>query len=285
MSEAVVQETVAQAKQKKKKSKGRVITEWILFGIFGALCAVVLIGNIQGATQRDAHYGQSIRFGIGSFIVLTTSMEPEIKKDDAIITYQQDVTTFKARLDKGEKIDVTFANVPIEYSLEPDSPQYKRENGGQIVITNQIMTHRLMEVHEDTSIQFGKGRYIFVASGINHQGDYSLMGQYQLFTEKQYLGVVIMNNGFLGKVFNFIISPIGLILLLLIPVVYLIVASSIDIFKALKDTDGEVAAVEGGGGAASGKLSSVSADDRERLKKELMDEMLRAKKGGKDDGK
>ena len=280
MSEEVVKETTS-PKPKKKKSKGRKIVEWVLFGIFGAACAVVLIGNIQGMATREAHYGQSIRFGVGSFIVLTTSMEPEIRQNDAIITYEQDVHTFKSRLDKGEKIDVTFVNVAIEYAVEPDTEQFKSSNGGQLVITNQVMTHRLMEVHEDPSVAFGKGRFIFIASGINHQGDYSLMGQYQTFTEKQYLGVVIINNAALGKIFNFIISPLGLILLLLIPAVYLFIASSIDISKALKGSENTESA---GNGESGGKLDKISNDDRERLKKELLDEMIRSKKEGGGDG-
>lgn len=273
------------AKPVKKKSKGRKIAEWVIFGIFGAACAVVVAGNIQGAVNRDAHYGQSIRFGVGSFIVLTSSMEPEINKDDAIITYAQDVTTFASRLQKGENIDITFVNVPIEFAIDPDTERFKRENGGQLIVTNQVMTHRLMEVHEDTSIPLGKGRFIFVTAGINNQGEHSLMGQYQVFTERQYLGVVILKNGALGKVFNFIISPLGLILLLLIPAIYVIVSSSIDIFKALKESEDTPSGGSGSGGDGSSKLNSMSEEDRERLKMELLQEMLHGKKGDKNNEK
>ena len=278
MSEEVLKTPViktSEKKPKKEKSKARKIVEWILFAIFGAIFAFILIGNIQGAVNKKDNYNQSIRFGVGSFIVLTNSMEPEIKQDDAIITYKEDVSTFKDRLAKGETIDVTFANVPIEYSLEPDTERFKHANGGRLVISGQIMTHRLIEVHEDASIEYGKGRYIFVASGINYEtGEYSKAGQYQLFTEKQYLGVVQFSNGALGKVFNFIISPIGLILLLLIPAVYLIVTSSIDIFKAMKESEASEGVYTGEGD----KLATLTDADRERLKKELLEEMINAKR-------
>ena len=72
------------ARMKKPKSKTRKIIEWILFGIFGVAFAVVIAGNISSIIHRDENYGQSLRFGVGSFVVMTTSMEPEIKKDDAI---------------------------------------------------------------------------------------------------------------------------------------------------------------------------------------------------------
>ena len=278
MSEEVIKQTTDAPvkKAKKEKSLTRKIIEWVLFGIFGILFAFVLAGNIDGMVNKNKNYGQSIRFGFGSFIVLTTSMEPDIKKGSAILTYREDVKTFANRLEKGETIDITFANVPIQYYIIPDTPEFQK---GELVTTNQIMTHRLREVHMDESIPYGKGRYIFVTSGINTQGEASLEGQYQEFTEKEYLGVVKASNGVLGSVFNFVISPVGLILLLLIPAVYLIVVSSIDIFKTLKASE------EAEGSPTGDKLNKLSDDDRERLKKELLEEMIKAKRGDKGNDK
>ena len=280
MSEEVMKQQVApteaKTKVKRPKSKARKIIEWVLFGIFGVIFAFILAGNVDGMIHKEANYGQSIRFGVGSFIVLTSSMDPEIPQDSAILTYKEDVTTFKDRIDKGETIDVTFANIAISTMFEPDTPEFKRINGGQMVVSNQVMTHRLREVHEDPTIEFGKGRFIFVASGINTQGDYAKMGQYQIFTEVQYLGVVKVANAFLGGVFNFIASPVGLIILLLVPAGYLIVMSSIDIFKAMKEAEeGETSGTKSS--ASGDKLSSLSDADKERLKKELLDEMIKAK--------
>lgn len=267
---------------KKEKSKGRKIFEWILFSVFGALVAFILIGNVISITKREENYGQSIRYGVGTFVILTTSMEPDIPKDSAIITYKEDVSVFKERLARNEIVDITFANINIGIDFEPDTPEFKRVNGGQQVVSNQIMTHRLREVHEDTSVPFGQGRYIFVTSGINHGGVGSLIGQYQILTEKQYLGTVKIANSGLGHFMNFVSSPFGLLLLLLVPAGYLIVVSSIDIFKAVKEDEKATEVITSNNGD---KLNKISDADRERLKKELLEEMMKEKLQKKEEKK
>ena len=268
-------------KPKKKKSLARKITEWVLFGLFGVLFTFILAGNINGEIHKKENYGQSIRFGVGSFVVLTNSMEPEIPVDSAIITYKEEMTDVKHQFDNGHTVDLTFVDIAsqyVPYSFVPDTEIFK--TGTRTTPTNQVMTHRLREVHVDESIPYGKGRFIFVVSGINDQGELSKKGQYQVFTEKEYLGTVKVTNVFLGKVFKFIVSAWGLIILLLIPAAYLIVVSSIDIFKTLKASEESEASSDNPSG---GKLDSVKGDDRERLKKELLDEMIKAKKEEKKD--
>lgn len=272
--EVVVTPTTEKPKKvKKPKSKARKIIEWVLIGIFGAACAFVIAGNIDGMVHKKENYGQSIRFGMGSFIVLTDSMEPKIKTNSAIITYKEDCRNFEKRLAKGETIDVTFFNCYIPIVIEPDTVDFK--GLAPTTATNLVMTHRLREVHVDESVEFGKGRYVFVASGINDQGELSKKGQYQIFTEKEYLGVVKLSNYVLGRVFNFMISVWGLLLLLLIPAAYLIVTSSIDIFKTLKEAETNEEKVKEAG---DNKLSAISDEDKARLKKELLEEMVKAKR-------
>lgn len=266
---------------KKEKSKARKIIEWVVFGLFGILFAFVLVGNISSMIHKDENYGQSIRYGFGTFVILTTSMEPDIPKDSAIITYKEDVSIFKDRLAKGEIVDVTFANIATGIEFEPDTPEFKRANGGQQIVSNQIMTHRLKEIHEDPSVPFGEGRFILITTGINNHGEYALIGQYQLFTEKQYLGTVKVVNTALGGFMNFVSSPLGLLVLLLIPAGYLIVVSSIDIFKAVKEDENASQATNNN--VSSERLSKISDKDRERLKKELLEEMMKAKKEEKKD--
>ena len=95
MNEEVISNVVVDSpkkkRQKRKKSKARKIAEWVLFVLFGAIFVFILAGNINGEIHKKENYGQSIRFGIGSFIVLTNSMEPEIPTDSAIITYKEDI--------------------------------------------------------------------------------------------------------------------------------------------------------------------------------------------------
>lgn len=264
-------------KVKKPKSKVRKIIEWVLIGVFGAAAGFVLAANISAMIHKNENYGQSIRFGVGTFVILTDSMEPEICINDFIITYKEDVSKFAEELEQGKTIDVTFMNVSVATNgFKPDTEAFKDKLPTQA--TNVPMTHRLREVHVDENVAYGEGRYLFVASGINTGGYASKEGQYQVFTEKEYLGTVKSVNPFMGRFMKFISSPIGLIILLLIPAGYLIVASSIDIFKAVKEEE----TAEGNAPLANGQhLDNISNDDRERLKNELLEEMLKEKREGK----
>ena len=267
-------------KVKKEKSKARKIIEWVLFGVFGVACTFVLAANVSAMINKKKNYGQSIRFGVGTFVILTNSMEPEINPKDFIVTYKEDVTKFADRLANGETIDVTFFNMNAgKAGFEPDTEEFKH---GDSVVSNMVMTHRLREAHVDEGIPYGEGRYIFVAAGINTGGESSKEGQYQVFTEVQYLGTVKSVNSAMGKVMNFISSPIGLIILLLVPAVYLIVVSSIDIFKAVKESEeGEGANVLETNVTDKDRLSKISNSERERLKNELLEEMIKEKKESK----
>lgn len=282
MSEEVMSNVVVEQQKKKprkKKSLTRKIIEWTLIGIFGAFAAFIIAGNIQGEIKKSENFGQSIRFGVGNFIVLTDSMEPEIPQDSAIITYKQDISDLVSDFNSGKVVDLAFADVYtglVPESFVPDNELF--QEGERTPFTNRIMTHRLREVHVREDVQFGKGRFVFVASGINDKGMLSLKTQYQTFTEVEYLGTVKVSNQFLGKVFTFIVSPFGLIIILLIPAAYLITVSCIDIFKVLKSSENDEAS-----GNGEGNLANISSKDRERLKKELLDEMINKKKDKQDE--
>ena len=263
-------------KEKKPKSKARKIIEWILFGVFGVLGALVLAANISSMVTKKENYGQSIRFGMGTFVILTSSMEPDIKQGTMIITMKEDVSKFQERLDRNENVDITFANVYVDIPYTPEDTTLTNP-----VVSNQVMTHRLREVHVNPEVEYGKGRYYFITAGINHEGDYAKKEQYQIFTEAQYLGTVKVVSSFLGNVMSFVSSPLGLIVILLIPAGYLIVVSAKDIFKAVKESEeaeeSEIPKNNDGGD----HLSNISKADRERLKNELLEEMIKSKKEGK----
>ena len=277
MSEEVIQKVVTEPtneapKKTKKKSKVAKIIEWVILGIFGVIFGLFAISTVTGMVQAKDHHDQVLRFGFGNFIVLTNSMEPEIPKDAAIVTYMEDIKSFPDRLAKGETIDVTFFNENTGIEIEPDAPEFVK--GGDIY-TDLVMTHRLREVHIREDVEFGQGRYVCIASGTNTGGEHSLEGQYQIFTETQYLGTVKIANAFLGGIFNFVASPWGLIILLIIPAGYLIISFGIDIFKELKKSEQEPQVVVGSGDS---RLSGMSEADKARLKQELLDEMINSKK-------
>ncbi len=280
MSEEVVKEK--KKRVKKPKSKARVIIEWVLTGLFLVLFAIIGAGQIDGMVHRKDHYGQQIRFGYATFQVQTESMEPEYKVKTAIVTYLEDADKIYERFQKGETVDVTFYNGYTPSTEEernlciPDNPQYTRR-----VTDIAIITHRVLEIHVNPNGTKGENKYFFIAAGINDAGFASGIDQYQAFTEKQLLGRVVLNSPFLGGIFTFISSPLGLLALLLIPAFYLVITSVLDIFKAYKDPDEETAGATPTDGeqAPKGEIE-LSEADKKRLKEELLQEMINNKKKG-----
>ena len=270
-------------KEKKPKSKLRKILEWVFTGIFLALFAVIGLAQIDGLVNKKNHYNQQIRFGYGTFVVQTDSMEPQYKVKTAIITYLEDADKIYKKYEAGKAIDVTFFDAYTaenEYTKPLDNPELIKRTS----VTQYPMTHRIREIHIDESKNKGEGRYTFITAGINtrsenmgwREGDPEItIDQYQVFTERELLGVVHVNSPFLGGVFGFVSSIWGLLILLLIPSFYLIITSVIDIFKAYKEPEEkDVIVIKENSGEVQ-----LSEEDKKRLKEELLKEMLEKKKG------
>lgn len=261
---------------KKPKSKARKIIEWVLTGLFVALFAVIMAGQIDGWVHKKDHYGQQIRFGYATFVVQTDSMEPDYKVKSAIVTYLESAEKIYQRYQKKEKVDLTFMDV---YNLDVVPSDPTLNNRVHAPSELPIVTHRLREIQVKNDVQLGQGKYIFIVAGINTGGELSKEGQYQAFTEKELLGRVVANSAFLGGVFGFVGSPFGLLVLLLIPAFYLVISSVIDIFKAYKEPE-EASASSDGSSSSGGKDLNLSEEDKKRLKEELLQEMLNKNKGG-----
>lgn len=294
--------------QEKKKSKGRVIFEWVMFSFFLVLFVLFMIFQLDGLIHKDENFSQSISFGYGNFIVQTDSMEPELMTSSAIITHKDDVEDIYKQYLKNKENNLSIANEykeKIENASSEDekftllseyetktshiditffdacSTKVKADDTSDLILgnlnyqtsnTQAVMTHRLREIQVDESKEKGEGRYIFIVSGINYSSaHYSAFGQYQVFTEEYLLGVVKINSKFIGGFFSFITSIWGLLLLLLIPAGYLIVVSIIDIFKAMNEKDEEELV------PASNDLSMFSKEEQEKLKQEMLDAILSGK--------
>ena len=271
---------------KRPKSKARKIIEWVLTGVFLAFFGLVMVGQIDGMVNAKKHYNQQIRLGYATFVVQTTSMEPEIKKDSAIVTYLYSAEDIYNKFMRGETVDVTFVdgyNVDNEKTRPSDekNAQYTRRTSLDASIP---ITHRLIEVDFYPDVALGNGRYVFFAAGIN-VGDkagtdsQNRINQYQAFSENELLGQVVANSNFLGFCFKIVGSPFGLLALLLIPAFYLVITSVLDIFKAYKDPEEEAAAAAANGGQVSNAPKELSEEDKKRLKEELLKEMMNKKKG------
>ena len=264
-------------KVKKPKSKTRKIIEWVFTGVFAVLFLIIGIAQIDGMVHKKDHYGQSIRFGYGTFVVQTESMEPKYKVKSAIVTYLEKPKEILMRYAKGETVDLTFFDAyqaSNQYTVP--SAELHPELTDRTSATGLPMTHRLQEIKVGED-----GHYYFITAGINTGVSSALDGegrikQYQVFTEKELLGRVVIGSAFLGGVFTFVSSPWGLLVLLLIPAFYLVISSVIDIFKAYKEPEEEYE----GQVVDKGSLD-LSEADKKRLKEELLEEMLSKKKGDK----
>lgn len=265
-------------KTKKPKSKLRKTIEWILVGIFFLFFGVFAAGQIDGMIHKQENYGQTISFGFGSFVILTDSMEPEYMTNSAIITYREDVNSIYNRYqqsldDKSITIDLTFMDIYQTYT----KPLLNPDLNDQTTPTGAVMTHRLREIQVDNSKGVGQGRYTFIVAGINTSQHQSQAGQYQAFTEKEYLGVVQANSKVLGGFYKFISSPWGLLVFLLIPAFYLVITSVLDIFSAMKDDEDDDSGSDNDKPNTPSSLDELSKEDRERLKKEMLEQMLNKK--------
>ena len=275
-------------REKKPKSKARKIIEWVLTGVFFVLFAIAGIAQIDGLINKNKHYGQQIRFGYAAFVVKTESMEPVYKVDTAIITYLEDADKIYERYEKGETVDVTFYDA---YTTKNEYTKPSEAHPELTMRTNPaeypIITHRVKEIHVNNALAKGEGKYTFIVAGINTGVGAATNAngeiyQYQVFTEKELLGRVVIGSAFLGGVFNFVSSIWGLLILLLIPSFYLIIVSVIDIFKAYKEPEEQAATANGAPVASNPSITKeLSEEDKKRLKEELLQEMLGNKKGDK----
>ena len=282
-------------KTKKPKSKVRKILEWVGTVLFAGLFVFFAVGQVMGMIHRKDNYNQTLTYDYGAFVIQTNSMEPEYKVKTAIITHKDSVESIVKKFDSGEKVDITFWSAYVSNNAKYDYPLYRPGDISYGGIEYQLegheptypqseyaITHRLIEYHVEESRELGKGRYTFVVAGINTDGFLAGINQYQLLTENEILGIVKVNSPTLGGFFKFITSPWGLLVFLLVPAFYLVITSVLDIFKAIKEPEeGEGNGPTNTNGTSSGSsLDGLSDADRERLKKEMLEQMLN-KKGDK----
>ena len=295
-------------KKKKPKSKARKVLEWVITIVFAGLFVFFGIGQIDAMIHKKENFGQNLPYGYGSMIIRTNSMEPEYKVKSAIITHkisgdaifkkftkegvstlvkeEGSVKTYLATWEDTDEnrnnkhVDMTFAYIACQYFEPTNNTQYTNQTNTNPPqeLYGYPMTHRLIEMRVDESVKLGEGRYLFFTAGINPEGNQSHPGQYQAFSEKEILGVVVLNSVFLGAFFGFISSPWGLLVFLLVPAFYLVITSVLDIFKAMKDPEEENANGEKAPSGGVDSLDSLSKEDRERLKREMLEEMMNRKK-------
>jgi len=271
----------------KKKSKVKKICNWIIAGLFGSLLVTLAIFNLVNKFTGDGFV-----FGSQYPMVLTDSMEPEymvgdvlvinkIKNyddlieqyrfgDDGIENSEDDASSVilpgTTTLTEGAKIDLTFY-----YDITGSGKEYS-------------VTHRLSQVIIRDDVEVGNGKYIFTTHGINTNSEQcspnggDCTGQTQTFDETKVIGKVKEVNGFLTIVYTAFTSTWGLLILILIPATYLIITSVIDFVKSMSEKEESPSSTGNTNQSKDNLLQQLSPEDLERLKKELLNELL--EKGG-----
>ena len=267
----------------KKKSKVKKVFNWIIAGVFGSLLVAITIFNLVNKFAGDGFI-----FGSQYPMVLTDSMEPEYMvgdvliinkvksysdlveeyrlgddgventEDDAIVTIGSSTTT----LVDGATIDLTFlydiAGIGEEFSV----------------------THRVSKVVIREDLEEGSGRFFFTTHGINTDSEQcstnggDCTNQTQSFDERKVIGRVQSVNGFLTVVYSVFTSTWGLLALILIPAIYLIITSVIDIVKTMSEKEETSSSSNSANPVKDDLLSQLSPKDLERLKKDLLNELL-----------
>lgn len=267
----------------KKKSKVKKIFNWIIASVFGSLLVAITIFNLVNKFAGDGFI-----FGSQYPMVLTDSMEPEYMvgdvliinkvksysdlveeyrlgddgventEDDAIVTIGSSTTT----LVDGATIDLTFlydiAGIGEEFSV----------------------THRVSKVVIREDLEEGSGRFFFTTHGINTDSEQcstnggDCTNQTQSFDERKVIGRVQSVNVFLTVVYSVFTSTWGLLALILIPAIYLIITSVIDIVKTMSEKEETSSSSNSANPVKDDLLSQLSPKDLERLKKDLLNELL-----------
>lgn len=249
MEENTVKEETKEVKAPKvKKPLWRRILSWFFSILVGLIVAFALVFQIETSITRGSNYGVGNFFGYQTLVIATDSMEPKYKVGSGIIVKK---VSFE---DISVGDDITFYYTSLKV----------------------VMTHEVLTKTENSD-----GTYTFICHGINKNstqcsGDCTYQTQ---TVEGQYvLGKVIKTSDFIGVLYNYLLTPYGLVTLILIPGAYLIISSIFDVVKAAKATD------KVNKDQNTDHLNKLSQEEREALKEDLLNEMLE-NKANKNDNK
>lgn len=263
-----------------KKSKLRKTLEWIFLSIFGVFFVVIFGFQIVGNITKKDNFGVPNVLGTQIMMVLTDSMEPDYKVDDMIIVQKispekiYNLVASNSTTKEGTiKFQDTAQNLKwIEQEclvIDTDSLKIDLSFYYSTSQLKMTMTHRLVGIRLNEDIKEGSGRYDFFVQGINKESKNYSGDQGQAFDERVLLGKVQFGSTFLGIVYKGVTSVWGLLILILLPSGYLIITSILDIVKGLKEDDEDTKQkVESTDGL------QLSNEDKERLKSELLEELL-----------
>ena len=253
--------------ERMKKPLWKRILNGIGTGLVVVVVGIVVVFGIASLTAQTT-YGVKVIFNHALLVVLTDSMEPTYPVGSAVFI---------------EKVDAKDIKVVDDLTFYYDD-------------LGMTITHRVSNISENNGI------YTFTLHGINtkstqcgsEDNPQDCTDQTQVVTYDKVVGKVVGSSLAFGKFYSFMTTPWGLVIILLIPGGYLIFVSISTIIKTLKEKDDEdKLEVTGPNGdkisidstSKNEKYSSLSEEDKKRLKQDLLNEMLKNKEGGNKDDK
>ncbi len=225
---------------KEKKPLWRRILSWTFSIFVGLIVVFAFLFQIETSITRKSNYGVGSFFGIQTLVIATDSMEPKYKVGSGIIVKKVSFEDIKV----GDDITFYYSSLGV------------------------VMTHEVL-----TATKNSDATYTFVCHGINKEssqcsGDCTY--QTQTVEGKYVLGKVVATSDFIGVLYNYLLTPYGLVTLILVPGGYLIISSIFDIIKASKKDKKE-------NKSKDDHLSNLSDEEKEALKTDLLNEMLENK--------
>lgn len=237
--------------KKKKSLIGKIITY-----VFGGLIVLMLGFQILGTVTAQSNYGVPSFFGYQTLIVLTNSMEPAYKVDEAIVVKKVDVRILIASTTPEEKNGdvITF---------------YRRDDG-------LIVTHRIIEIlpQEDGTLNFRTLGDNLNAETCPPSG--CTVDNADYVYGDDILGKVVGKSAAFGGVVRLTTNPFVIAGVAIIPLMYVFISSIADIVKHSKMNeedfeDHEVDEFESI--KQQEKLKLMIELEKEKLRKEIEAEM------------
>lgn len=217
-----------------KKKKLRKFFDFLLYGFFGLVLFVVIVVIFTNITTGNANF-----FGLKIYSIKTNSMSPNYPAGSLILE------TTKFKVEKIEKGDVITFDMNIK---DYDIPNTHRVVGFYYYDNKDNAYASAYEYDNFDSFyqDYDKTRYQIV--GFRTKGDNPSLDDdgnplYPIDANPVYFDKVeakfVFELGFVAAIYNLVITPLGFILIVLIPMATVIVVQVINTVRIYKKKDKE----------------------------------------------
>lgn len=278
------------------KIVGRVINTILI--IFIAFIAII---EIVGLASKGSNYGVPTFFGFQVENVVTDSMA----KDEKGNTLYPVGTALVSKKEDFNSIKVNDNVVFYGYALQPFTSNvyqatvvhkvidFGEINGNKYLVVRGANTYDHPDKYQVQYVFASETNNPVIDDFKNRSASYTYTGKdfkdetksvnYSVTMAGVYMSKVVGASGFIGGLLNTLSSPTGLLLLILIPALIIIITSVVDIIKIKKTPEEEVGSkTKSEKVDSSDPLEGLSEEEKEKLKQEMIQEMLNEKNKGGD---